>query len=239
MNKIEFSCNACGTTLSVGLEHAGKKARCPKCSMVHDVPGDASAKHVASTHSSELPTQAWSGLWEMRSSDGQTYGPVEKRELDDWANEGRIPPNSYLRQQHGEWFPSEQIYPQLYGAHHATVINQPAYIGKGAGHYGHGANPFADSPRYSATQQFAAGNTSSLRPHNGATILTLGLMGVMCCGFFGLIAWIMGAIDLNAMKNGTMDTSGRSIVLAGYVLGIISVVLHGGVVLMSIFFNSF
>jgi hypothetical protein len=70
-----------------------------------------------------------------------------------------------------------------------------------------------------------------LRPHRGALILTLGILGVLfsCCPLAG---WIMGGIamsmgnaDLMDMARKKMDRSGWGITQAGKVLGTIAVVI--------------
>ena len=66
-----------------------------------------------------------------------------------------------------------------------------------------------------------------MKPHRGSTILTLGIVGVLCCFITGIIAWVMASEDLKMMDAGVMDPSGRGSTQAGKILGIISVVLAG------------
>jgi hypothetical protein len=61
--------------------------------------------------------------------------------------------------------------------------------------------------------------------HRGAMVLTLGILGLVICGFLGPVAWIMGNNDLAAMRAGRMDPSGEGITQAGRICGIISTVL--------------
>jgi len=82
------------------------------------------------------------------------------------------------------------------------------------------------------------------RPHRGGMVLTFGILGllgglgtcigVFCCFFwvspvlslpFGIMAWVMGHSDLKEMKDGRMDPSGRGSTQAGYIMGIVAVVL--------------
>ena len=44
---IEFSCYECGTKLRVGDDSAGKKAKCPKCDLVLDIPMSSETSPVA------------------------------------------------------------------------------------------------------------------------------------------------------------------------------------------------
>jgi hypothetical protein len=66
-----------------------------------------------------------------------------------------------------------------------------------------------------------------LQPHRGGTILTFGILGLLCCGLLGIAAWVMGNSDLAAMREGRMDRSGEGITRAGQILGIITCVLMG------------
>lgn len=63
------------------------------------------------------------------------------------------------------------------------------------------------------------------RPHRGALILVLGVLSWFACPVFGVAAWIMGANDLAAMREGQMDRSDSGITYAGVLIGAIHVVL--------------
>lgn len=56
-------------------------------------------------------------------------------------------------------------------------------------------------------------------------ILVFGILGIVCCVIFGIVAWVMGKSDLEAMERGEMDRSGEGLTKAGYILGIVSVAL--------------
>ena len=64
-----------------------------------------------------------------------------------------------------------------------------------------------------------------LKPHRGAVILTLGIVGLVICFICGIIAWVMGREDLRQMDMGQMDPSGRGLTQAGTICGMISVIL--------------
>jgi hypothetical protein len=64
-----------------------------------------------------------------------------------------------------------------------------------------------------------------VRPHRGGTVLALGILGLVCCGICGIIAWVMANNDLREMAAGRMDRSGEGSTRAGRVCGIISVAL--------------
>ncbi len=56
-------------------------------------------------------------------------------------------------------------------------------------------------------------------------ILVFGILGIVICVIFGIVAWVMGNGDLAAMREGTMDASGEGLTQAGKICGIVSVVL--------------
>ena len=65
----------------------------------------------------------------------------------------------------------------------------------------------------------------AMRPHRGATILVLGILGFVVCFILGIIAWSMGNTDLRLMRKGVMDPSGRSLTEAGRLCGMICAIL--------------
>ncbi len=62
-------------------------------------------------------------------------------------------------------------------------------------------------------------------PHRGVLILILGIIGLLVCGFLAIPAVLMGKADLAEMKAGRMDSSGEGLTRAGYILGMIALVL--------------
>ncbi|MCL4196089.1 MAG: hypothetical protein KJZ69_01235 [Phycisphaerales bacterium] len=69
------------------------------------------------------------------------------------------------------------------------------------------------------------GSYGSMRPHRGALILVLGILGLLLCVILGIIAWVMGNGDLRQMDAGVMDPAGRGLTQAGRILGMISCIL--------------
>lgn len=47
-----------------------------------------------------------------------------------------------------------------------------------------------------------AGQPFTMRPHRGAVILVLGILGLVVCLICGIVAWVMGNGDLRAMQAG-------------------------------------
>ncbi len=66
----------------------------------------------------------------------------------------------------------------------------------------------------------------AMMPHRGTMILVFGILGIVCCLIFGILAWVMGNKDLREMDAGTRDPSGRGLTQAGKICGIVGVVLQ-------------
>ena len=63
-------------------------------------------------------------------------------------------------------------------------------------------------------------------------ILVFGILGLVMCMIFGIVAWVMGKGDLREMAEGRMDPSGEGMTKAGKICGMISVFLTVGVLLL-------
>jgi uncharacterized membrane protein YjgN (DUF898 family) len=57
------------------------------------------------------------------------------------------------------------------------------------------------------------------------TILVLGILSIVICGFLGPVAWSMGNTELAAIDAGRRSPEGRGTANAGRILGIIATVL--------------
>ncbi len=68
---------------------------------------------------------------------------------------------------------------------------------------------------------------SRLQPHRGTLVLILGVLAICCVGapVTGIVAWILGHLDLKEMDAGRMDPEGRGQTQTGKILGMISVIL--------------
>ncbi|HQL48741.1 MAG TPA: DUF4190 domain-containing protein [Holophaga sp.] len=83
-----------------------------------------------------------------------------------------------------------------------------------------GSGPIKESDM----NQFGA--PSALKPHRGTMLIIFGVLGIICCVIFGILAWVMGQGDLKEMAAGQMDPSGEGMAKAAKILGIVSVVLN-------------
>ncbi len=205
---IETICQTCGRRLRVADEYAGKKARCPQCQTIFIVPGQPVPASTGQTDTAPGP-ESGGERWQVRTPDGQSYGPVSKSELDRWVAEGRVPAEAgVLAESVGVWYPASELYAQL---RHSGPLSAAS-------------NPFADRP--DAPAGFQTVTTPGFqRPHRGILILLLGLLSWVICPIFAPFAWIMGQADLRDMRRSQMDPSGMTLTQIGMVLGVVSTIL--------------
>lgn len=71
---------------------------------------------------------------------------------------------------------------------------------------------------------YAYGAAAGLKPHRATLVLGLGIVGLLCCGPLGIVAYIFGKNDLAEMDTGVMDPSGRGTTNVGRILGIVAIV---------------
>ncbi len=67
------------------------------------------------------------------------------------------------------------------------------------------------------------GAAAGLKPHRATLVLGLGIVGLLCCGPLGIVAYIFGKNDLAEMDSGVMDPSGRGTTNVGRILGIVAI----------------
>jgi hypothetical protein len=211
---IESTCQGCGKRLRVADEHAGKLAKCPQCQAVYTVPQSSVA---AALGAGAVTSAAGPGgdRWHLKTPEGLTFGPVARVELDRWLAEGRINAQSQiLHEGDGQWNWAGQVYPHL-----AQLTMSPFAPGASAV----AANPYAPPSTTPYGSPYPQG--AYLEPHHGGLILALALIGVVACDIFSIVAIVMAVIDLQKMNRGTMDKSGRGLVIAGLVIAIAKFVL--------------
>ena len=69
-------------------------------------------------------------------------------------------------------------------------------------------------------------------------ILVLGILGLVCCGPLGIVAWVMGNNEIQAIDAGRRDPANRGTANAGRIVGIVATVfLAISVVWLILFFS--
>lgn len=246
--------------LRVGDENAGKQARCPKCGTIQTIPGELSqpmapveppaplmitesSPHVsasagggdggrgpqaasadvrwakesglvpdssqagqpafASPPTPAAPAATSSEQWYVLTPDGREYGPVARSELDSWVGESRISTQCRLRRSDSEWMSASFYYANLPTASNSVMATM-----------GQQVVPTVVYPER----------------HRAATILLLGIFGLLCtCPLFSIAAWVMGAKDLGKMRAQVMDPAGFDTTRVGYVLGMLASIFWIGI----------
>jgi TM2 domain-containing membrane protein YozV len=189
---IEFACSSCGKRLRVKDESAGKRVKCPGCQTVLRVPGGDAASGSSAGGSSaggSGPSAVAANQWYAKTGDGQTYGPVTRQELDQWANEGRLTSESQvLREGSQQWQWATDLYPHLAQVRPVAASggsdNPFAFIDTGGGG---GALPTGYSGGV-ATPPFAGQVSDKSKIAAGLLGLLLGSIGVhrFYLGFTGI-----------------------------------------------------
>lgn len=75
------------------------------------------------------------------------------------------------------------------------------------------------------SQYPATSSGGTLKPHRGTLVLVFGILGLVVCIIFGILAWVWGNADLKEMDAGTMDPSGRGTTQAGKIIGMVACIL--------------
>ncbi len=231
---IEIICRGCAQKLQVAEEHAGKTARCPACGGLNPISEGAAAAAATASPSDNVATPE---LWRMQTDRGEVFGPISRTELEAWVAQGRVAGTYRLSQEgSGHWRPAVELYPQLaagWGDATGNPWSGPAPAS--------GANPFAAPPTggAAAANPYAATAFASpagyLQPHRGTLILVLGILSWAICAVCGLVAFILGLVDLRAMREGRMDPTGMALTRAGMYLGLAHMILTAGIVLFVMF----
>lgn len=218
-------------------QYAGRKARCPECGYVYTVPeapgaAGGNSATAATNSSSERPLSgparaaSTSGAvaqpssaadsWYLKTPEGQIFGAVDRAELGQWVQEGRVSEDCQLRRgEYGSWTDAAKIFPQL--AQPAYQPRQPS----GAAY----ANPYAQPATSQPSVGSSFGGGRYVRPDRGGLILTFAILGWFFCPIFSVMAWSMGSNDINQMRSGLMDNRGMGLTQAGQILGMIHTVL--------------
>jgi hypothetical protein len=236
---IEFACSNCGKRLRVKDAAAGKRVRCPGCETLLRVPGGAAAPAPAAAP----PSAPAPEMWYAKTEDDQTYGPVSRQELDEWAVEGRLTADSQvLREGSEQWQWATDIYPQLGQAAQPATAAPTVPTAPAAGPAVDPSNPFAFAAADTGpTARVGSGGTRYRRggasgqraPKSGAVTaiaivnFVLGALQLLCGGITvimgGAVASMLSEMDLPDEAGGGAQMIGGTIGGIIIVVGIISI----------------
>lgn len=123
---MELTCTGCRNRLRVGDDAVGKRVRCPQCRQIQYVPQPATdSREPAAAGQVGRGPDGWPGQrggpvvggesrWRVRDARGDEYGPVDRRELDQWVMEGRLTDRcDVMDTATGRWLPADEVYPAL------------------------------------------------------------------------------------------------------------------------------
>lgn len=165
--------------------------------------------------------------WMMRTENGKTYGPVNKAALDDWYQQGRIASFHFLSSDHGQtWMAAPDAYPQLKQA--ATGF-QPSSPGSPRS----SDNPFSDAPAhgyspYNAPSSAVTPTGYGLPPGQGGLLLTLSIIGLVCCPVLSIVSLILGIRELTEVNAGRLRPEAKGLAMASVIISAIGLLLSGG-----------
>lgn len=151
--------------------------------------------------------------------DGNRYGPADIETLQQWVREGRIAPNTTLEDE----FTGTQI--------RASLLPELSHL------FAAVPPPPADAVRQPSPMPRSGGTPSG----EATAALVFGILGVICCGLLGIPAIILGKQEMDRVNQGLSAVEGRGLAQAGYILGIVSLivwVLGGLLLLVPILINS-
>ncbi|MFI4875598.1 MAG: hypothetical protein ACIALR_09685 [Blastopirellula sp. JB062] len=192
-------------------------SKCPGCQVLLelDAAPKGSIRCPACGHQfriDEKPEIEPAAVASLRIPEGRIYGPMPIDQLEEWVCQGRVDDRCDVRlTSDGPWQAAATIFPAL---------RLPATLGAG--------NPFAapDSPDKSK------GSTSStILTERGALIVLFGVLGWIGCPVFGVLAWGMGAADLEAFRAGKLDARSTLLTHIGYFLGMFAAIAWGTAIL--------
>jgi len=155
---IEVQCPDCQRRMRVPDSAAGKKIKCPKCAEGRiEVPAPKLA-------ASSVPVE----LWHVQDPEGETYGPINKRELNAWHAAGRLTADwQILREGADQWQWASDLYPSLAGEVELEPADEsPARAAGDLGENGFAISPLSSTPAEANPFSFAAQETTSV-PRGG------------------------------------------------------------------------
>ena len=201
---IEFTCSECGKTLRTPDDSGGKNGRCPDCGSIMVIPAKGGV-HSSSPASQKQPTQksATESTAEMSDPLGPGASPGPRNPL-------------------GVHAPSKQP--------HASPTSRNPYLSPNAAATPYGARPNGPQGPQPKTGVVLTLGTLSLISAVGIYLLVcccwpLSLLPMLVALGCGIPAWLVGQQELKKFKAGVYSGRGKGEITAGYIFGILGVVL--------------
>ena len=201
---IEFTCSECGKTLRTPDDSGGKNGRCPDCGSIMVIPAKGGV-HSSSPASQKQPTQK-----SATESTAEMSGP-----LGPGASPG---PRNPL----GVHAPSKLPL--------ASPTSRNPYQAPNAAATPYGARPNGPQGPQPKTGVVLTLGTLSLISAVGIYLLVcccwpLSLLPMLVALGCGIPAWLVGQQELKKFKAGVYSGRGKGEITAGYIFGILGVVL--------------
>ena len=201
---IEFTCSECGKTLRTPDDSGGKNGRCPDCGSIMVIPAKGGV-HSSSPASQKQPTQksATESTAEMSDPLGPGASPGPRNPL-------------------GVHAPSKLPL--------ASPTSRNPYQSPNAAATPYGARPSGPQGPQPKTGVVLTLGTLSLISAVGIYLLVcccwpLSLLPMLVALGCGIPAWLVGHQELKKLKAGVYSGRGKGEITAGYIFGILGVVL--------------
>ncbi|MEC8344418.1 MAG: hypothetical protein VXZ63_04695 [Planctomycetota bacterium] len=201
---IEFTCSECGKTLRTPDDSGGKNGRCPDCGSIMVIPAKGGV-HPSSPASQKQPTQksATESTAEMSDPLGPGASPSPRNPL-------------------GVHAPSKLPL--------ASPTSRNPYQSPNAAATPYGARPSGPQGPQPKTGVVLTLGTLSLISAVGIYLLVcccwpLSLLPMLVALGCGIPAWLVGQQELKKFKAGVYAGRGKGEITAGYIFGILGVVL--------------
>lgn len=239
---IHTVCTGCGQSLTVGDEHAGKRARCPSCGQIYTVPlssttaaptmppGQPASTPVPAAASGAPTGDIWGGTSSAISSSPSVFGEATGSTSQYWmrAADGSVY-GPVDRANLDRWFKEGrvgvgyQIREGEQGSWQEASRFQPQ---ASANHYA-SANPYTAAPNASPYAPPSSGSLHHYpKPDRGVLVLIMGILSWVICLFFGIVAVVVGRSALADIESGQANPNDKTLVKIGYWLGLISLILN-------------
>jgi hypothetical protein len=199
---IEISCTSCSKRLRVPDNAAGKRVKCPQCQTVLSVP--AAGAVAASGGSAKGAAENY----HLKTEDGQTFGPVPKKELDTWFAEGRITAEcQLLKEGADQWQWATDVYPQLAGATESSAGSGFPNLDVGSAGGAASNNPFDFAAQSSGSVTSRVGKSSASKTYASTSSGELSdkskmVAGLLCLflGAYGVGRFYLGYTGLGVAQ---------------------------------------